>query len=140
MTFIRSRNCRATFPIPRSTNRELRTTKDEIAAKNPHNEDPMTEKFDDPQKRAAADKQSDSEIRPSADDINPGVTNVQPSVDDEGRTTRHPEQPGRMKNETAIRQQEELRSERDHGYGSEYIGDEYKDIEVEDHEQDEEAA
>jgi hypothetical protein len=26
---------------------------------------------------------------------------------------------------------EELRSERDHGYGSEYIGDEYKDVKVE---------
>jgi hypothetical protein len=29
---------------------------------------------------------------------------------------------------------EELRSERDPGYGSEYIGDEYKDVKVEDDE------
>jgi hypothetical protein len=37
----------------------------------------------------------------------------------------------RAANAKALHQMEELRSERDHGYGSEYIGDEYKDVKVE---------
>jgi hypothetical protein len=46
----------------------------------------------------------------------------------------------RAANEKALHQMEELRSERDHGYGSEYIGDEYKDVKVEDEEKKDEVA
>jgi hypothetical protein len=46
----------------------------------------------------------------------------------------------RAANEKAKHQLEELRSERDHGYGSEYIGDEYKDVKVEDEETKDEVA
>jgi hypothetical protein len=40
----------------------------------------------------------------------------------------------RKVNEKAQHQMEELRSERDHGYGSEYIGNEHKDVKIEDEE------
>lgn len=43
-------------------------------------------------------------------------------------------------NEKVQHQMEELRSERDHGYGSEYIGNEYKDVKVEDEEKKDDAA
>jgi hypothetical protein len=46
----------------------------------------------------------------------------------------------RSANEKAKHQLEELRSERDPGYGSEYIGDEYKDVKVEDDEKKDDAA
>jgi len=46
----------------------------------------------------------------------------------------------RAANEKAKHQLEELRSERDPGYGSEYIGDEYKDVKVEDDEKKDDAA
>ena len=54
---------------------------------------------------------------------------------DEGRTGRDQKEPGRMKNETAIRQQEETRSELDRGYGSDHKGDEFNDVKVEDNEE-----
>ena len=44
------------------------------------------------------------------------------------------EESKRQENEKAEHQMEELRSERDHGYGSEYIGNEYKDVKIEDEE------
>lgn len=43
-------------------------------------------------------------------------------------------------NEKAQHQMEELRSERDHGYGSEYIGNEYKDVKIEDEKKKDDAA
>jgi hypothetical protein len=46
----------------------------------------------------------------------------------------------RAANEKAKHQLEELRSERDHGYGSEYIGNEYKDVKIEDEEKKDDAA
>ena len=46
----------------------------------------------------------------------------------------------RAANEKAMHQLEELRSERDHGYGSEYIGDEYKDVKVQDEDKKNDAA
>ena len=54
---------------------------------------------------------------------------------DEGRTGRDQNRPGRMKNETAIRQQEETRAELDRGYGSDHKGDEFNDVKVEDNEE-----
>lgn len=99
--------------------------------------------IDDPRRHAEAAKKSDKTSQASSnkrgDDANAGITDEKRSSD-EGRTSRDPDQPGRMKNDTAVRQQEELRSERDRGYGSEYIGDEYKDVKVEDKGEDEEAA
>lgn len=52
----------------------------------------------------------------------------------------HNEESRRQENEKAQHQMEELRSERDHGYGSEYIGNEYKDVKIEDEEKKDEAA
>lgn len=46
----------------------------------------------------------------------------------------------RQENEKAQHQMEELRSERDHGYGSEYIGNEYKDVKIEGEDQKEDEA
>ena len=46
----------------------------------------------------------------------------------------------RKENEKVQHQMEELRSERDHGYGSEYIGNEYKDVKIEDEEKKDDAA
>lgn len=45
----------------------------------------------------------------------------------------------RQENEKVQHQMEELRSERDHGYGSEYIGNEYKDVKIEDKQKDDAA-
>jgi len=52
----------------------------------------------------------------------------------EGRSARDQNEPGRMKNETAVRQQEETRSELERGYGSDHKGDEFKDVKVENEE------
>jgi hypothetical protein len=43
-------------------------------------------------------------------------------------------------NEKVQHQMEELRSERDHGYGSEYIGNEYKDVKIEGEQKKDDAA
>jgi hypothetical protein len=97
--------------------------------------------FDNAQDRAKAAKEPDNKSQASFNQQeNAGITNQQPKVDDHGRTGRDQEEEGRMRNETAVRQQDELRSERDHGYGSEYIGNEYKDVKVEDKTDEEEAA
>jgi hypothetical protein len=45
-----------------------------------------------------------------------------------------------QQDEKVRHQMEELRSERDHGYGSEYIGNEYKDVKIEDEEKKDDAA
>ena len=50
------------------------------------------------------------------------------------QSTPESEDRKRAENEKAQHQMEELRSERDHGYGSEYIGNEYKDVKIEDEE------
>ena len=52
----------------------------------------------------------------------------------EDRQGRDQNEPGRMKDETSVRQQEEIREERDRGYGSQHKGDEFKDVKVEDKE------
>ena len=46
----------------------------------------------------------------------------------------------RKENEKVQHQMEDLSSERDHGYGSEYIGNEYKDVKIEDEEKKDDAA
>jgi hypothetical protein len=51
---------------------------------------------------------------------------------DKSQTNRENEEPKKAENEKVQHQMEELRSERDRGYGSEYIGDEYKDVKIED--------
>lgn len=43
-------------------------------------------------------------------------------------------------NEKVQHQMKELRSERDHGYGSEYIGNEYKDVKIEGEQKKDDAA
>jgi hypothetical protein len=98
----------------------------------------------DPHDRPKAAKEPETghetSVNPQEDDRNPGITNVQPSIDEEGHARHHdPDQPQHMTKEHVLRQQEELRSERDHGYGSEYIGNEYKDVKIEDHEKDDAA-
>ena len=49
-------------------------------------------------------------------------------------TGANSEESKRQENEKAQHQMEELRNERDHGYGSEYIGNEHKDVKIEDEE------
>jgi hypothetical protein len=106
----------------------------------------MAERADNSQQRAKAAKEADTSqasLNQHDDDTNPGITNVQPTVDEEVSARHHEEEVSAkshsdptapVKNDHALRQLEELRSERDPGYGSEYIGDEYKDVKVEDDE------
>jgi hypothetical protein len=97
--------------------------------------------FDNAQDRAEAAKEPDNKSQASFNQQeNAGTTNRQPTVEDHGRTGRNQEQEGRMRNETAVRHQDELRSERDRGYGSQHIGNEFKDVKVEDKTDQEEAA
>lgn len=110
----------------------------------------MSLPMDKPQDRAEAAKEPDrssqaaynqrqDENQASNESIARAGTS-EPQSEDRGRTSRGEGDEGRMKNETAVRQQSELRSERDHGYGSEYIGNEYKDVKIEDEEKKDDAA
>jgi len=109
----------------------------------------MSLPIDNPQDRAEAAKEPDlssqaaynqrqDENRASDESI-ARTGNPEPQAEDRGRSSRSGGDDGRMKNETAVRQQSELRSERDHGYGSEYIGNEYEDVKVENEGEDEAA-
>ena len=59
---------------------------------------------------------------------------------DKPHATPDREDKKRQENEKVQHQMEELRSERDHGYGSEYIGNEYKDVKIEDEKKKDDAA
>jgi hypothetical protein len=58
---------------------------------------------------------------------------------DKPQATPENEDRKQQENEKVRHQMEELRSERDHGYGSEYIGNEYKDVKIEDEKKDDAA-
>lgn len=58
---------------------------------------------------------------------------------DKPHATPEREDRKQQENEKVQHQMEELRSERDHGYGSEYIGNEYKDVKIEDEKKDDAA-
>jgi hypothetical protein len=110
----------------------------------------MSLPIDNPQDRAKAAKEPDRSSQAAynqrqdanqASDESIARTGIpEAKTEDCGRSARSEGEEGRMKNETAVRQQSELRSERDHGYGSEYIGNEYKDVKVEDKEKKDDAA
>lgn len=93
--------------------------------------------MDNHQDRAEAAQQPDTSSQAS---FNQREAHSGNDVPDRGRSGHDQEQPGRMKNETAVRQQSELREERDKGYGSQHLGNEFQDVKIEDKENDEEAA
>jgi hypothetical protein len=87
---------------------------------------------DNPQDRVKAAKETD--IKSQGNSNQRQARNAREKPEDLGRATGNKREPGRIDNQTAIRQQSELRDERDKGYGSEYIGNEYNDVEVDEKE------
>jgi hypothetical protein len=82
--------------------------------------------MDDHQDRAEAGKKPDTKSKTS---FNQRKSKNQPE------TGRKPEA-GLMDHQSPERQMTELRDERDRGYGSEYIGNEYSDVKVDEIEKD----
>lgn len=88
----------------------------------------MPHPMDDPQDRAKAAKKPDTKSKAS---FNQRKSKNQPES-----STGRKQEAGRTDHQSPELQMTELRDERDRGYGSEYIGNEYSDVEVDAFEKD----